>query len=421
MSETNNLIKLLQSNDDPKIIDIYLENRDVDGNKQIPYSYYDEFYHTYHNVSFEHMVTLYGNLRTLNSLLVLPIFNINAKSSYGYTMLHFACVSECVSNRLDVVRRLLEIKNLDTEATNMFGQTAFNLAVFKGSDELIQLLITHGVNINASSPTGHALYVGRDADIMNWSGSSLMDAIQCGRKNIFDMLLDSGADVNIPNLHGQTPLHFAIMFGYGEDTIRKLLEHGSDVNSNNPTGFEWNKSPLSWVEHEKPWGGGSPLAYVVKTRFNQKENIKLLLDCGADVNNVNINNGMSILMESCNSNCSLDTFELLLDRGADVGQRDIHGQTALHKMSPYLQEHYNFEQIIIKLLDRGADINSQDNSGQTLLHLIAGSRYSDKIKISNIRFLLDRGADPNICNFSNQIPLHLCVSSNIDLFKLLDR
>jgi ankyrin repeat protein len=539
--DENALIKLLQSNDDPKIIDIFLENRDTDENYKNSYSYYDEFYHTFHRVAPEHMVALYGCLPTLNSLLELSILDINAKSSYGYTMLHYACVSKCVSNRLDIVRRLLEIENLDTEATNMFGQTAFNIAVFKGSDELIQLLVTHGVNINASSPTGHALYIGRDADRMDWSGSSLMDTIQYRRKNIFDMLIDLGADVNIRNLHGQTPLHFAIMFGSGKDTIRTLLEHGADVNSNNPTGFEWNKSPLSWVEHEKPWDGGSPLAYAVKIKFNQTEIIKLLLDWGADVNNINVNNGMSILMESCNLNCSLDTFELLiesgadpntmchyantlfmtacknnafeiakyiferfrpdlerrnhlgqtalnlvaskikdyhvcvpivsflldsgadinassptgnsieifglakpetwtggsillesipfsgmvsllLDRGADVNQRDIHGQTSLHKMSPYLQEHFDFESIIIKLLDKGADINSQDNSGQTLLHLIAGSRYSDKIKINKIRFLLDRGADPNICNFSNQIPLHLYVSGNIDLFKLfLDR
>lgn len=542
--DENTLIKLLRSND-PKIIEIYLENHDSEENNKIPYSYYDEFYHTFHRVSHEHMLVIYGSLPTLNSLLALSILDINVKSSNGYTMLHYACVNACVnacaSNRLDIVRRLLEIENLDTEATNMFGQTAFNLAVFKGSDELIQLLVTHGVNINASNPTGRALYIGRDADRMDWSGSSLIDSIQYRRKHIFDMLIDSGADVNIRNLHGQTPLHFAIMLGSGEDTIQKLLEHGADVNSNNPTGFEWNKSPLSWVEHEKPWDGGSPLSYAVKTRLKQKEIVKLLLDWGADVNNVNINNGMTILMESCNLICSLDTFELLvesgadpntmchyantlfmtacknnafeiakyiyerfrpdleqrnhlgqtalnlvakknndyhvcgpivnflldlgadinansptgnsieifgldkpetwiggsilsdsmpflamismlLDRGVDVNQSDIHGQTALHKMAPYLQEHYNFEPILIKLLDKGADINSQDNSGQTLLHLIVGSRYSDKIKINKIRFLLDRGADPNISNLNNQIPLHLCVSHNIDLFKLfLDR
>lgn len=43
-----------------------------------------------------------------------------------------------------------------------------------------------------------------------------------------DILLNAGAEVDVRNVHGQTPLHYATTAG-AEDVKQKLLDSGADA------------------------------------------------------------------------------------------------------------------------------------------------------------------------------------------------
>jgi ankyrin repeat protein len=68
--------------------------------------------------------------------------------------------------------------------------------------------------------------------------SPLMLAAALGYHNICDILIDSGAEINVCDHTGNTPLHLAAQ-GYGEQipTIKTLLQRGADANATNEDGF----------------------------------------------------------------------------------------------------------------------------------------------------------------------------------------
>ena len=57
-------------------------------------------------------------------------------------------------------------------------------------------------------------------------------AATSGFNEIVELLIDKGADVNCKNIAGETPLHYAAAFGYN-DIIKTLLLNGADINSEN--------------------------------------------------------------------------------------------------------------------------------------------------------------------------------------------
>ena len=107
----------------------------------------------------------------------------------------------------------------------------------------------------------------------------LFIAAMKGNKDMVNLLLDRGADVDEQNRHGQTALVRAVQDKH-LDIVRLLLDRGADVNGKD---FQEN-TPLMWA-----CSGYPP---------------------------------------------DKDIVELLLERGADKTLRDSRGQTILDKISP---------------------------------------------------------------------------------------
>ena len=59
---------------------------------------------------------------------------------------------------------------------------------------MIRFLLAAGVNINAVDLESHSA--------VHW-------AVVCGELEALDLLCNSGADLNIPDLHGAFPIHYA--------------------------------------------------------------------------------------------------------------------------------------------------------------------------------------------------------------------
>jgi ankyrin repeat protein len=83
--------------------------------------------------------------------------------------------------------------------------------------------------------------------------------------------------------------------------------------------------------------------------------------------------------------------ELLLEHGAEVGEADPNGETALHRVANMRQAPQEAAAAMATLLiDRGADINARNWDDVTPLHQAVRAR-----NLSVVEVLLARGADPN--------------------------
>ena len=125
------------------------------------------------------------------------------------------------------------------------------------------------------------------------------------------ILLENGADPNLPGALGP-PLHMAAgLSGASSDHVRLLLEWGADVHGKN----QW---------------GVTPLVEAVTGENPSAPKIALLLEAGADVNDTfdwEDHHGMDVLMAAA-MNATADVVRLLIDHGARRFSRCNGGLTA---------------------------------------------------------------------------------------------
>ena len=136
--------------------------------------------------------------------------------------------------------------------------------------------------------------------------TSLDQALQRNDTKTVDSLLRRGADPNVNDRYGKTPLVWAA--GYGRaDEVRLLLDHGANPNQKDNTG----ETPLAWaVEND------------------HSDVVKLLLDHGASPN-VKDTTGDPLLMWAAQVGYT-EVVELLLAHKADPNRQDISGHTPLY-------------------------------------------------------------------------------------------
>jgi len=100
----------------------------------------------------------------------------------------------------------------------------FSFLVRFQNEDLLRKIIEHKIDINYLNPeTGT---------------SPLMLASALGYLNMCNLLIDSGAEINVHDHSGNTPLHLAVQ-GYGEaiPVVEMLIQRGADVNAVNEEGF----------------------------------------------------------------------------------------------------------------------------------------------------------------------------------------
>jgi len=222
----------------------------------------------------------------------------------------------------------------------------------------------------------------------------LMQAVLYGDAESVRLLLDAGADPNIRNEAGATPLMWAVN---DLDKTRLLLDHGADVNARSQD----SRTAL----------------LIAAGQFGSREVVKLLLDRGADikVKSPAAGGDMTPLTEAARlSDESL--LRLLIERGADLKDAgpvalaiaqyaqcekciDVLTAGAKHEiisMGALFSGPPNLDATAIpRWLERGADANAKDPAGNTLLMLAASS---DSLPIEAVKILIARGADVNARN-----------------------
>lgn len=205
--------------------------------------------------------------------------------------------------------------------------------LFGPSIDALNNNFSNAVNWGRKSEAIEALNAGADPNFRSPRQSfSTADAVITNDwPDVLDLMLDLGL-----NPKGTTLLNHAIMNGFPISTIQRLIQLGSEVNVLD--------------KHDR-----FPLMYA---RF--REVVQLLLDAGAQINQVNKQGQTALHIAVLNST---DIAILLLDNGADVNAKDKSGRIPLH----YAAAKNGKLETVKLLLSRGADINAAFGLGVTPL------------------------------------------------------
>ena len=126
---------------------------------------------------------------------------------------------------------------------------------------------------------------------------------QQGRQEEVELLLKAGADADLEDSNGRTPLSYAAAEGE-EGVVRLLLEHGVNPDSRDQD----QCTPLMWVAHScfgkaanvdvarlleynaqvdsLDFQGRTPLSHAIERMCRDDEIVVLLLEMGANMNHV---------------------------------------------------------------------------------------------------------------------------------------
>ncbi len=177
-----------------------------------------------------------------------------------------------------------------------------------------------------------------------------------------EKLLSEGIDINVrDSVSGATVLFIACSYPGYDDMVNLLLKHGAEVNVTDNKG----KTPLIWAAG------------------NSVESTKLLLEHGADVH-AKANDGMNAIMQAVfgilSKRVTTDVIDLLLEYGADINstitRKDAAGWTALLFASVE-----GDKELVDYLIRHGADVNHTSDDGQTTLSLAKQEKYKDIVKL----------------------------------------
>jgi cytohesin len=149
---------------------------------------------------------------------------------------------------------LLLAHGADLNASTSYDRTAAELAMSRGHTEIVKLLVSKGADI---SPLHLAIYLkdvakarsliesGADVNRRTPYGTTPLDrAVIAGFKDIVELLIAKGANVNAKDNWDWTPLHSAV-YGH-KDIVELLIAKGANVNARNGGG----RTPLWYAQDE---------------------------------------------------------------------------------------------------------------------------------------------------------------------------
>ena len=227
-----------------------------------------------------------------------------------------------------------------------------------------------------------------------YGATPLAMAINTQNPEMVDTLLAAGAKTDVADVEGVTPLALACELGDGE-IVAKLLDSKANVTSAAPDGTTpiaicARHGPANSVARMLAMGakpdsidarGQTPLMWAAST--GRVETIALLLKAGAQVNRVS-SGGFTPLFFAIKSGVPAAS-EALLKGGADPDHRGPENTSAA-QLAVY-QHNYAAAALLV---ERGANIAERDRHGNQLLHAAAAGGDSMLIQL-----LLAKGADPN--------------------------
>lgn len=336
----------------------------------------------------------------------------------GYTPLHFA-----IKTKQQNIIELLLSHGADMTIRNTSGDTPFHFAFsfFHSDDEFIDLILSKYITKNTNPVNNNGLSYFHIACTTNNVG-----AIEAFLQN--GVLIDTPVNSDSSKCPGYTPLHYAVAFNR-KKAVKALLEYGANPNVKEKNGL----TPLHLACQQSAKkihtilrkSVNNSAAYgKIDFEFEFKSSPKKMLDNIASQNE------------------QIEIVELLLQYKSDINSQDSFGKTPLfyacdidndtfecefgRRMTQTLQfiinEFYvKRDKIIETLLKYNPNVNICDNGGQTILHCIADTEkvFRDDKKAEITQILISHGLDINVQSQKGSTPLHIALRKvHVDLIKV---
>ncbi len=275
-------------------------------------------------------------------------------------------------------------------------------AVNGGQVKMVETLIAHGADVNATDVVGQTpLFFVVTTPMRPERAITLKQA-----RSIIKLLVKAGADVSAPMKQvgglpgGITPLRLATAGNI--EMMKVLLEAGANPNAADSKGI----TPLMAAVDER-WGQNSDAQALPK--------VKLLLEHGA-MHDLAVNSLTPLMVALWGG--FVECAKVLVAHGASTTGTSNNGTTMLMFAS-----RSGWLDLVKQLLGRGDDVNARNNAGDTPLLMALGDwpyRPNPPAGIREVvQELLARGAEVKVVNALGQTPLMLA-ARNGDLV-LFDR
>ena len=235
-----------------------------------------------------------------------------------------------------------ELKNINISLVTSENQNILHIACKDAKKQSIEILLSINDNLKENK-----LDINLKDNIKNWTPIYyLLDSSDGSETEILQILIKSGAKINISDKYGITPLHL-VSFKGQDEYMSILLQNNVDINAYD----KFNRIPLNYA-----------------------------------------------IMEG-----QLNSAYYLLESGSNINTKDIDGNTLLHYA---VSSKGNSLLFSIMLIDRKINLNEINNEGDTALMLIAKKNPKENVRL--IKKLIDSGAKyKNIINYKCQSFLSL--------------
>ncbi|XP_076285606.1 uncharacterized protein LOC143211647 [Lasioglossum baleicum] len=360
-----------------------------------------------------------GNLELVEDLLKngADVNILEDNSLFRNSILHSAVYWRQVQ-----MAKLLINYGANVNVKNCLGETPIVNAIYNRDTKMIELLLTNGADIKedpkillAAVETGNLKIVEdiltdcADVNMLlfdctefyTWA-PPLHKAVKRKQVQMVELLINYGANVNVKNSQGETPIVNAIK---NRDTkmIELLLTNGADIKEDPKVvctavscgNLKLVKDLLKNGAHVNMLHGGLDFIHNLLHKAvdgKQVQMAKLLINYGANVNVKNSQGETPIVNAIKNRNTKL--IELLLTNGADIKEDPKVVGTAVRCGN---------QELVEDLLKNGADVNML-HGGLDFRHSLLHKAVDGK-QVQMAKLLINYGANVNVKDTREKTPI----------------
>lgn len=342
-----------------------------------------------------HFAVIRQDEQTVRRLL-FDRFSVEDNDNTGNQPLHYA-----VKGRSENIVNLLIRFGADVNAKGQLGQTPLHLAAFKLN--FTRYLLTAGANTEVQDENGDTPVHLAVLSLNQEDGPRVLHS------SVLYAMVDKKCDLNIGNFGGMTPFHGLITQDPNKQVISAAQIHCLQNGASSTLPHPDRRTPLEIVlwHHQQYRLSHQNRFYEKLCPFSTI--IKVLIDKGADPQ-TKLSSGATLISacieaagENVFSKNVQDMCKALCER-ADIVQDRIPGKhcgvSLLHMLARCClrTEKYwglDITHLFTTVLARGADPNFQDKEGRTPLHMLFRTRRNNPTTVFKVmELMIEHGGKP---------------------------